>query len=289
MVLAVSCSQKPITFIFTNSIEIADGTKFIVIGDWGRRGSPQQQEVASAMAYVSRSFPIEFIISTGDNFYNKGVTDIHDNHWQESFERVYSDTSLHVPWYISLGNHDHYGNVTAQINYSNISDRWIMPSPYYSTSIQINDSSQIHLIITDTQVLKNENGDVEEQYIWLEETLGDSEAQWTFVIGHHPLRTGGKHGENQNLVYNLKPILDRNDVDVYFAGHDHDLQLLKEANTHFVVSGAGSKTRKVKNTSYSLFSSSELGFVLGSITKDELHLYFINEKAQLLYAYTITK
>jgi acid phosphatase len=109
------------------------------------------------------------------------------------------------------------------------------------------------------------------------------------VVGHHPIRTGGKHGENQNLVHKLKPILDRNDVNLYFAGHDHDLQLLKDDQVHYAVSGGGSSMRKVNTTPYTLFSKSSLGFVLGSVNKETLHLYFINERGLLLFSKVINK
>jgi len=83
--------------------------------------------------------------------------------------------------------------------------------------------------------------------------------------------------------------LDRYNTDVYFAGHDHDLQHLKDENIHYVVSGSGSSTRMVKETPYTLFQKSALGFVLGSINKTVLHLYFINEQGVLLYSTTISK
>ena len=284
-----SYSQGPAVFNEPNSFEVADGTKFIVLGDWGRRGNAKQQAVANAMAFTAQVYPIDFVLTTGDNFYRKGVKSIHDKHWQESFENVYSDKSLHVPWYTSLGNHDHYGNIEAQMEYTNHSDRWKMQAAYYTQSIVTQDSAEILLVITDTQTLKKKSNGFQEHYAWLDSTLKHSTADWKIVVGHHPIRTGGKHGENANLVQYLKRILDRYNTDVYFAGHDHDLQHLKDENIHYVVSGSGSSIRKVKETPYTLFQKSALGFVLGSINKTVLYLYFINEQGVLLYSTTIIK
>ena len=43
---------------------------------------------------------------------------------QETFERVYNASSLHNPWYFVAGNHDWNGNVSAEIEYTNVSKRW---------------------------------------------------------------------------------------------------------------------------------------------------------------------
>ncbi len=289
ILLLSACSQRPNVFIPPEPFEIEEGTRFIVIGDWGRRGNAKQQAVANAMAFTADLYPIDFILTTGDNFYNWGVRSIHDKHWEESFEFVYSENSLHVPWYASLGNHDHYGRVDAQIDYTMNSDRWNMPAKYYTQLITAEDSTEILLIITDTPSLIKESNGYQKQYVWLKSTLENSTADWNIVIGHHPIRTGGKHGENQKLIQKLKPIFDNNNVLVYFTGHDHDLQFLKDENVHHIISGGGSSTRNVKKTKYTLFKKSSLGFVFCSISKNELHLYFVDEMAHLLYSYTIEK
>ena len=103
---------------------------FLAVGDWGHHNSAQLK-VAAAMADAAQKISCRFVISLGDNFYDKGVISTSDPQWQETFERVYSAPSLQCPWYPVLGNHDHKGNAMAEVAYSVSSSRWAMAAPFY--------------------------------------------------------------------------------------------------------------------------------------------------------------
>ena len=54
-----------------------------------------------------------------------------------TYENVFHDQSLQIPWYVIAGNHDHYGNVSAQIAYTKKSNRWKFPSLFYSKTFAV--------------------------------------------------------------------------------------------------------------------------------------------------------
>src|SRR5580700_8912217 len=82
---------------------------FLIFGDWGRGGEFHQRDVAIQMGVAAAARHCRFIVSVGDNFYEKGVQTATDPQWKSSFEAVYTAPSLGVPWYVILGNHDYKG------------------------------------------------------------------------------------------------------------------------------------------------------------------------------------
>lgn len=51
------------------------------------------------MGRIGETLDLDFIISTGDNFYDKGLTGEHDPAFEESFTSIYTASSLQKPWY----------------------------------------------------------------------------------------------------------------------------------------------------------------------------------------------
>lgn len=54
------------------------------------------------MGMIGEELDIDFVISTGDNFYEDGLTGVDDKAFEESFSNIYTAKSLQKPWY--LGN-----------------------------------------------------------------------------------------------------------------------------------------------------------------------------------------
>jgi tartrate-resistant acid phosphatase type 5 len=277
---------------------------FLVIGDWGRCGEYYQTEVAAQLAKASVSSDAAFIISTGDNFYPKGVAGVDDPLWNKSYENVYHQFSLQKDWYVVLGNHDYKINPQAEVDYSKKSARWQMPARYYSVKIPIEgDSTQkILFVFLDTNPLidkyysDSEYGrqvktqDTSAQKKWLVKILSENDptVRWKFVVGHHPLYTSGKRiksPETFQFRKSIKGILDKYKVDAYICGHEHQLEYIKpEGYTQYFISGSGSEARSVKgNLPESKFKASDHGFMVFSVTAQKIKVQVINWEGKILY------
>lgn len=268
-----------------------------VIGDWGRKGEFRQKELADIMGAAARVVEPEFIATTGDNFYPDGVGSISDPNWNYSFEDIYSDFSLNCDWYATLGNHDYRGNVLAQIDYTNISRRWNMPSRYYHKDVTTDEGTSVRFLFIDTNPLNDEyyerekyqpyvaGQDTVKQLVWMDSLLSD-DSDYKIVIGHHPIYSGGKRSNEENHVKkHINPILKKNRVDLYIAGHEHDLQHIKREDevTHHIISGAGSEIRPTDSIESTLFAKSIQGFLVMAIKKEGIRIQFIDVNGDLIY------
>ena len=53
------------------------------------------------MGIIGEKLEIDFVISTGDNFYDDGLTSVDDPAFHESFSNIYTAPSLQKQWYNS--------------------------------------------------------------------------------------------------------------------------------------------------------------------------------------------
>ncbi|KAL8161222.1 hypothetical protein V2J09_012711 [Rumex salicifolius] len=232
-------------------------TRFLVVGDWGRKGFYNQSQVATQMGNTGEKLEIDFIVSTGDNFYENGLTGMDDPDFFESFSDVYTSPGLHKQWFTVLGNHDYRGDVQAQISPSirQKDNRWFCLRSF------ILNAGNVDIFFVDTTPFVDEYfvDPGNHTYDWrgvlprhnylstllkdLSSELKKSSANWKIVVGHHTIKSAGYHGATKELVAQLEPILKENNVDFYMNGHDHCLEHIISAHssTQYVTSGGGSK------------------------------------------------
>lgn len=280
----------------------ADGLNFLLLGDWGRHGEPDQAAVAKQMGVCGEKLGAKFVVAVGDNFYEHGVASVTDPHWQKSFEKVYTAPSLQVPWWAVLGNHDYLGNCDAQIEYSKPGRRWNMPARYFLRTETIDAKNSVDCFYLDTTPMANLNpsevklhGDVESQDVpkqmaWFETALKASTAPWKIVVGHHPIYSGGVHGDSPYLVKHVLPLLEKHGVQAYFNGHDHDLQHLQADKVNLFCTGGGSTPRKnIKTTRHTKFGLGCSGFIAASLSAGALDVRMIDDMGKQLYSTSVPR
>lgn len=277
---------------------------FLAFGDWGRDGAQHQRDVAVQMGKAATELGSRFVMSVGDNFYENGVQSATDPQWRTSFEDIYTDPALQVPWYAVLGNHDYRGVPQAQIDYAAKSPRWKMPSRYYKVPGAEIGAPDIDLFVIDSSPLVHKyrdkvdapiaqnvkSQDIAAQLAWLDHELGRSTAAWKLVFGHHTIRSGGSgHGETPELVELVRPLLERHGVQAYINGHDHDLQHISDGNVDYICCGAGSEVRPVKAVKGTRFCVSRSGFAAISVEGPAMKLQFRDYTGATVYHASIAR
>lgn len=251
------------------SIEAAT-TRFVAVGDFGTGDRPQFA-VGNAMAEVCARHGCDFVLGLGDNFYPDGVSSRTDEQFQTAFEDPFSE--LEIPFYLVLGNHDieQADSPQAQIAYA--SERWKLPGRWYSFHV-----GPVRFMALDTTGAGTPVG--ERQLGWFDDALRTPhEAAWTIAYGHHPLYSNGPHGNaaGASAAWLHTTVCGSGAVDLYLAGHDHDLQWLAAKpdhclDTEFIVSGAGARPRDLGDrvNAAHFMRGGTLGFFWFEATADTL-------------------
>ncbi|KAI3975863.1 hypothetical protein MKX01_030708 [Papaver californicum] len=296
---------------FEHAIKGDGSLNFLVVGDWGRRGLYNQSHVAHQMGRIGEKQDIDFVISTGDNFYDNGLKGVNDPAFQESFMNIYTAPSLQKQWYTVLGNHDYRGDVEAQLSpiLTQLDSRWLCLRSY------VIDAEIVDFFFVDTSPFVGSyftKPVAGQTYDWrgvaprksyiatqlkeVKTALEQSNAKWKIVVGHHTIRTAGIHRDTEELVEQLLPILEENNVDLYINGHDHCLQHIsstkRNGKLEFVTSGGGSKAWNGfidKEKDGLKFFHDGQGFVSIELNPNVAKVVFYDVLGQVLYHFNMYK
>ncbi|UPR02957.1 metallophosphatase [Chloropicon primus] len=298
-------------------------TKFMVVGDFGREGKDHQSDVALQMALVGEIFKPHFIVSTGDNFYPSGLKVENDPQVMRTFSSVYAYPSLKVPWYAVLGNHD-YGDgsdkhdmrTSPSLQSSEfmqvLDERWICCGgrDFVSERVNFTDDGLLELFFVDTSPYVHEyykepwasvSGGILDEKEKVEAKRGEldlaiemSIAPWKIVVGHHPVRSNGMHGDTPELLSVFPDLLNKYKVDFYLNGHEHDLQDISEPGNpslRYITSGAGSRTRIESGYGHNEknYFSFKSGFVTIALSKKRARVQFWHYDSTMAYEYYVDK
>ncbi|XP_060589225.1 tartrate-resistant acid phosphatase type 5-like [Ruditapes philippinarum] len=309
---ALLVQGKSVPLVRPNSLQ------FLVLADWGGQShapytSRVQMYVAEQMAATADKRNISFVISLGDNIYREGVHGWLSDRFETTFEQVYYQESLQVPWYIIAGNHDHWGSIRAQINRSKLSFKWTFPHVYYKKSWMLPGGKVLDLLLLDTTILcgntietpygnrvlgpDNVNA-ANLQWSWIKHSLKKSTADFLLVGGHYPVYSVGDNGPTKCLYSRLEHLLYKYHVTAYLSGHDHNLQHIQTKKgdrkmDYFVIGGGAwpddlqTNLQTVPEESLKFFLGKDGGFALIDVTAERMELSFIDSNGNIRYNYNL--
>lgn len=239
-----------------------DPAHLLMLGDYGEELNPptHQQAVADGMkAFVTRhQVETDALLMLGDNLYGDLPGGANDPRWQTQFEDMYPASTFNCSAYAVPGNHDYElrpaSKYLAELAYAQKgTSRWKMPARHYTfmfpktqpvmkvialdSNMPFTDGATTHgtfYAMTEQQRM--------EQLTWLQtELAAPRTVPFLAVMAHHPIYSDGPHGDHSILTRDWDPLFRQYKVDIYMAGHDHDMQHLEFSGhpTSFVMSGGG--------------------------------------------------
>ncbi|XVE85563.1 hypothetical protein DITRI_Ditri17bG0100300 [Diplodiscus trichospermus] len=293
---------------FEHPIKSDGSLSFLVVGDWGRKGHYNQSKVAFQMGRIGEKLDIDFVISTGDNFYDNGLKGVYDPAFRESFTDIYTAKILQKQWYSVLGNHDYRGDVKAQLSpiLRSFEKRWLCLRSFILQTELVDFFFVDTTPFVDKYFIEPDHNydwrDVEPRRTYLANLLKDlksalknSTAKWKIVVGHHAIRSVGHHGDTPELIKHLLPILKANNVDLYLNGHDHCLEHIASVDSpiQYFTSGGGSKAwrgdLKLNDNHAIKFVYDGQGFMSLKITEKGAMIAFYDVFGKVLHRWKISK
>jgi len=311
--LATLGSLRPLA-----SLEREDaGAHLLMLGDWGAENPAAQSVVAAGMIEYTRrqGFVPQALLMLGDSWYGELAGGAHSPRWQTQFEQMYPEESFPCPAYSVAGNHDYQlwpeSKVAAEIEYARVGrttagpTRWTMPSRWYrfefpaknplatflalDSNMPFADGSKAHgrnFTLTGEQQA--------EQLAWLETELRRPRTTpFLVVMAHHPVYSDGPHGDHPVLVRDWDPLLRKYHVDLYLAGHDHDLQHLEfegHPTTFFLSGGGGADLYdlEISPSERGPYAQKVYGFSHLSVTERKITLRHLDAEGCSLHAFSKT-
>lgn len=271
-----------------------DRVRFVALGDAGK-GNAVQARVARSVANTCDELGCDLILLLGDNLYPAGMEAPDDPRAEERIALPYVPTA---PVYAVLGNHDWNNRdderAAWQIAWASQRDGIELPAPAWSMA-----AGPVTFAAIDTNTAFQRGRSF--QQAWLVETLDAADTPWKVVLGHHPWRSDGPHG-NAGAYEGISwgPIVSGRGLrklfdgavcgraDLYLAGHDHLRELLRACDTDLVISGAGaSATEVVDRGNQPRFARATPGFVWLELGTTEGELRFYDEVGTLEAAFPL--
>ncbi|EFN52556.1 hypothetical protein CHLNCDRAFT_138537 [Chlorella variabilis] len=272
--------------------------RFLAVGDWGRQGGSNQSEVAELMGRVAAADPpAQFVISTGDNFYEHGLQCLGTRSSVSNHD--YCDSAPNCSRGMPRCKYSPLHQMNLALASRESSRRWHLKRTY--TESFADGKVQLFFVDTSPFILRYYDksnswsrctGGLwtqswEEQLLLLEQELAASMADWKLAVGHHPTYSNGHHGNNSEVIAHLQPLFTKYGVQAYLCGHDHNLEHLAVQGYNVIVSGGGSESGREKvGSAFSHYYYPYSGFVSLLVDPEEMVVKFYTLEDDDLPAHT---
>lgn len=257
--------------------------RVVAFGDFGYAGSGSgQRAVSDAIYSLHTRAPFNLGLTLGDNFYPRGVRSLTDPHWKNQWHDHYD--KLGIFFYPTLGNHDYSGNAEMQVGYTRQpgNKSWYMPFRFYTFTAGPVRFFALDTVEAKARLFRPRPWSLDQQQWLAAELAKPTPARWTVVYGHHPIYSEGHHGDTGRLERQLLGILKQHKVDVYVAGHEHDLQHIERDGIQFIIAGGGGKNTRRVRARRAVCAVGAHGFLELEATEKQLTLRLMGTQGQPL-------
>jgi tartrate-resistant acid phosphatase type 5 len=288
--------------------------QLLVLGDWGYDKPAAQSQVAAGLRAYAKQHSVQpqALFMLGDNWYGELAGGATSARWQTHFEEMYPASDFPCPAYAVLGNHDYQrwpeSKVDAELEYARsggAATRWTMPARWYRFEFPTK-NPLVTFLALDSNMPRADGKESQgrdftltpqqqaEQLAWLEAELKRPRTTpFLGVIAHHPVYSDGPHGDHPVLIRDWDPLFRKYGVDLYMAGHDHDLQHLEfegHPTSHFLSGGGGADlyTLKVDPAQRGPYGQKVYGFSHISVTRQLMTLRHLDQNGNTVHAFTRT-
>ncbi len=307
-----------------------DAAHALVLGDWGyldrtafeaAGGSANyaaQSQVARGMQHFARGnrLNVDALFLLGDNFYGDLPGGVASSRWRHQFEAQYPADVFPGPAYSMPGNHDYQflpatvNKLEAELEYARTGKgidgkptRWTMPARWYTFDFPQH-KPFMRCIVLDSNMPAKDGAarhgadfyltpeQQAEQLVWFRRQLErPRDLPFLTVMAHHPIYSNGPHGDHAVLIRDWAPLLREHKVDLYMAGHDHDLQVLQfggEPTTHFLSGGGGADLYVLQKDGLDRgpYAQEVHGFSHLSVSAHELQVRHLDADGRFLFGVT---
>lgn len=252
---------------------------FAVIGDYGRgvrkpsTAENRQREIALVLEEAVQTKGVRFVLTTGGNVYHNKENAPEggglDSDWFFTYYQPYRYILNRVPFYPACGNHDTDETVgEGSDDYEELLDNFYIRERFLSGSKDEGEAvkekglfyvfrfgQSVELISIDSARQKKGSGPRAFQdptnKTFIKKAIPQVQGAatvWRIPFFHHPPYVDGPSYDNFTEVIDdlVKPIFEKGGVRLVFNGHEHNLQISKNNNIHYVLTGSAGDLRPAR-------------------------------------------